>query len=125
MICIAHEESKDDLSAPAPKKSRSKAEKSNKSDKAASEKNGGKTSKGKKAKAEKDPNAPKKPLTAFMLYTNNRRPEIKKKFSDLKITEISTMIGKEWKDLTDEEKNVSPHTFYQHRYGGRKQRKKS
>ena len=26
----------------------------------------------------KDPNAPKKPLTAFMLFTNFRRPEIRK-----------------------------------------------
>lgn len=97
---------KDDIASPAPKKSKSRTEKSVKSDKAGSEKNGGKASKGKKQKAEKDPNAPKKPLSAFMLYTNNRRPEIMKKSSGLKITEVSSMIGKEWKELTEEEKNV-------------------
>ncbi len=74
------------------------------------EKNGNdKPAKGKrqkKPKAEKDPNAPKKPLTAFMLYTNKRRPEVMKQNVGMKITEISTIIGKEWKELTMEEKNV-------------------
>lgn len=45
---------------------------SEKDEKASTEKNGGKSSKAKKEKAYKDPNAPKKPLTAFMLYTNAR-----------------------------------------------------
>lgn len=88
----------------------SKAEKSNKSEKAASEKNG-KSSKTKK-KADKDPNAPKKPLTAFMLYTNHRRPEVMKKQPGLKITEVSSHIGAEWKALTEEEKNVIFTSFY-------------
>lgn len=91
---------------PAPKKGRSKAEKGVKGDKEAAEKNGSKGTKTKKPKAEKDPNAPKKPLTAFMLYTNKRRPEVMKQNPGLKITEISTIIGKEWKELTKEEKDV-------------------
>ena len=37
------------------------------------------TPKKKKVKKIKDPNAPKKPLTAFMLFTNYRRPMILKK----------------------------------------------
>lgn len=93
---------KDSIAVPASK--RSKKEKSTKSDKAASEKNG--KGKSKKVKAEKDPNAPKKPLTAFMLYTNIRRPDIMKKNVGLKITEVSSLIGNEWKKLTEEEKNV-------------------
>lgn len=36
-----------------------------------------------------------------------RRPEITKKQPGVKITEISTIIGNEWKDLTEDEKNVS------------------
>jgi hypothetical protein len=42
-----------------------------------------------------------------MLYTNSRRPDVMAKNPGLKITEISTLIGKEWKELTEEEKNVS------------------
>ena len=36
------------------------------------------TKQNKRKKAPKDPNAPKKPLTAFMLYTNHRRPQLLK-----------------------------------------------
>ena len=71
------------------------------------DKNGKKTGKGKKAKAEKDPFAPKKPLTAFMLYTNNRRQDVMAKNPGLRVTEISAIIGKEWKELTQEEKEVT------------------
>ena len=37
-----------------------------------------KETKKQKAKKNKDPNAPKKPMSAFMLYTNHRRPLIRK-----------------------------------------------
>ena len=58
----------------------------------------------KKKKRDKDPNAPKKPLTAFMLYTNNRRPHIKKDNPSIVITDISKRIGAEWSAMTDEKK---------------------
>mmetsp|Transcript_13424 Transcript_13424/g.15074 ORF Transcript_13424/g.15074 Transcript_13424/m.15074 type:complete len:220 (+) Transcript_13424:16-675(+) len=88
------------------KKGRGKVEKGSKGDIKDGEKNGGRGGKGKKQKKYKDPNAPKKPLTAFMLYTNKRRPEVMKTHQGLKITEISTIIGKEWKELTKEEKDI-------------------
>lgn len=96
----------EEISTPAPKRSKSKVDKSAKSEKSIPEKATGKGSRGGKKKADKDPNAPKKPLTAFMLFTNKRRPEIMVKTPGLKITEISTVIGKEWKELTNEEKEV-------------------
>lgn len=92
--------------SPVAKKSKSKSDKSSKGEKVLTEKQV-KANRRKKARAEKDPNAPKKPLTAFMLYTNKRRPEVMKNNAGLKITEISTIIGKEWKELTQEEKDVS------------------
>jgi len=88
------------------KKSKGKSDKSSKNEKVISEKQA-KANRRKKAKAEKDPNAPKKPLTAFMLFTNLRRPDVMKSNPGIKITEISTIIGKEWKELTQEEKDVS------------------
>jgi hypothetical protein len=87
------------------KRSKKAKEKAAKSEKSENEKSTGKGSK-KKQKVKKDPNAPKKPLTAFMLFTNFRRPDIMKKNVGMKITEISTAIGKEWKALTEEEQNI-------------------
>lgn len=92
--------------APSMVKSKGKSSKTSKADKDKQDKSA-KNKKQKKSKADKDPNAPKKPLTAFMLYTNKRRAEVMKENPGMKITEISTIIGKEWKELTDEEKNVT------------------
>ncbi|CAI2367848.1 unnamed protein product [Moneuplotes crassus] len=86
-------------------KAKGKSTKSSKSEKSKNEK-APKGKKQKKSKAEKDPNAPKKPLTAFMLYTNKRREEVMKENPGLKITEISSIIGREWKELTEEEKDI-------------------
>ncbi|CAI2369101.1 unnamed protein product [Moneuplotes crassus] len=86
-------------------KSKGKSSKASKADKDKQDKSA-KNKKQKKSKADKDPNAPKKPLTAFMLYTNKRRSEVMKANPGMKITEISTIIGKEWKELTEEEKNI-------------------
>lgn len=66
-----------------------------------------KTSKSKvSANAESPENKPKKPLGAFFLYSNQKRNEIKKKDPSLSITEISKVIGADWKSLTEEEKAV-------------------
>ena len=47
-----------------------------------------------------------------------------KKTPGVKITEISTIIGNEWKDLTEDEKNVSKHNNI-YRSGEKKLKKKS
>ena len=60
----------------------------------------------KKEKKKKDPNAPKKPLTAFMLFTNHRRPQLLKEKPSIKITEVSCEIGREWKEMNEEQQNV-------------------
>ena len=99
-------EIKDPIPQAATKRSKKgKTEKAEKLEKAESDKASSKRSK-KKATSPKDPNAPKKPLTAFMLYTNYRRPDIMKSTPGMKITEISSAIGKEWKSMTDEEQQI-------------------
>jgi len=60
---------------------------------------GGKGSKSKKAK--KDPNAPKKPLSAYMLWLQETRPSLKKKYPGASITELSKRAGEVWKGITD------------------------
>jgi len=58
----------------------------------------------KKIKKDKDPNAPKKPLTPYMLYYADRRTEVKKVNPNAPAPEIATIIGSEWQALSDEQK---------------------
>lgn len=55
----------------------------------------------KKKKAKKDPNAPKKPLSAYMLWLQETRPSLKKKYPGASITELSKKAGEAWKGVTD------------------------
>eukprot|EP00798_Chlamydomonas_sp_ICE-L_P007605 gene7605-758_t len=57
-----------------------------------------------KVKKEKDPNAPKKPLSGYMFFCKDNREAVKEKDPSLKITEIASELGRMWKLLTDEEK---------------------
>ncbi|XP_054823545.1 high mobility group B protein 6 [Prosopis cineraria] len=56
----------------------------------------------KKSRKEKDPLKPKHPVSAFILYTNDRRAAI---LADNKsILEVSKIVGDEWKNLTEDQK---------------------
>lgn len=59
----------------------------------------------KKKKAKKDPNAPKKPLTAYMLWLQEMRPSLKKKYPSASLPDLSKRAGEIWKTVTD--KSVS------------------
>lgn len=73
----------------------------------------------KKNKEDKDKSggeALKRPLSAYMLYNNHRRPILKKEHAsnvlmlnsvDLSLPEVSKMIGEEWSKLTQDQKKVS------------------
>lgn len=50
-------------------------------------------------KAGKDPNAPKRPLSAFFLFSQDERPEIKKKNPSMSVGDISKEIGARWKKV--------------------------
>lgn len=58
----------------------------------------------KKKKVEKDPNAPKRNLSSYMLYSQAVRPATVAKHPDLKAVEIAKLIGEKWNALTDKEK---------------------
>ena len=60
-------------------------------------------SKGKK-KEKKDSNAPKRALSPFLLYTMERRPELKKERPDLNNKQILSEMGQEWNKMNDQEK---------------------
>ncbi|CAI7841274.1 unnamed protein product, partial [Closterium sp. NIES-54] len=60
-----------------------------------------------KRKAEKDPNAPKKPTTAYFLFLEDFRKQYKEEHPESKgVTEMSKAAGLKWKSLTEEEKEV-------------------
>ncbi|KAM5566350.1 high mobility group B protein 7-like [Rosa sericea] len=58
-----------------------------------------------KAKKSKDPNAPKRPLTAFFLFMNDFRKAYKEANPDSKgVKMVAKEGGEKWKLMTDEEK---------------------
>tara|TARA_B100001094_G_C18145745_1_gene780557 strand:+ start:86 stop:466 length:381 start_codon:yes stop_codon:yes gene_type:complete len=57
-----------------------------------------------KIKKMKDPNAPKKPKTAFMMFCNEYRPIFQKENPEVKMGGISKLLGQKWKSLSEEEK---------------------
>jgi hypothetical protein len=52
----------------------------------------------------KDKNKPKRGLSAFMYYSQERRPAVKKSKPDIKFGEIAKVIGAEWKDMKESAK---------------------
>ena len=54
-----------------------------------------------KKAAKKKKEGPKKPLSAYMLYNNHRRAILSSEHADKKVTEISKMVGEEWRKMTE------------------------
>ncbi|OMJ72049.1 hypothetical protein SteCoe_29606 [Stentor coeruleus] len=68
-------------------------------------KNAGKSKdKAKKRKRQTKKDGPKKPLSGFMYFSQERRKSLKEEQPELKITEASVLIGAEWKKLSEAEK---------------------
>jgi hypothetical protein len=58
----------------------------------------------KKNKKVKDPNAPKRGLSAWIIFTNEQRPIFKENNPESSTTELTTLMSQEWKNMTDEDK---------------------
>ena len=60
----------------------------------------------KKEKPEKVDGEPKKKrgITGYLLFSKEKRPEVKEELGDVKPTEVVTEVAKRWKALTDEER---------------------
>jgi hypothetical protein len=59
---------------------------------------------GKRKKADKDPNMPKRALSAFFMYCAERRPVVKKANPGFSVGDIAKELGKEWREVTDKSK---------------------
>jgi len=52
----------------------------------------------------KDVNAPKRPLSAYIIYCQEQRESLKKKNPDMKATELTSQLGSMWRALSDDKK---------------------
>ncbi|GAA6031975.1 hypothetical protein JCM8097_003369 [Rhodosporidiobolus ruineniae] len=57
-----------------------------------------------KEKKVKDPNAPKRPPSAYIEYQNSVREEFRKQYADLPYSEVLKKIGLVWQNMSDSEK---------------------
>ena len=55
-------------------------------------------------RSQKDPNAPKRPMSTFLAYSNAKRAEVKKKNPTMNNVELSRALAQMWKEAPDEEK---------------------
>jgi HMG (high mobility group) box len=62
-----------------------------------------KTKKAAPKKAKKDPNAPKKPMSAYMLFSNHIRATVKAENPSTSFGEVAKLISEKYKQLTDQE----------------------
>ncbi|KAF2727972.1 Non-histone chromosomal protein 6 [Polyplosphaeria fusca] len=64
--------------------------------------------KGKVTKAEtkkkKDPNAPKRGLSAYMFFANEQREKVREDNPGIKFGEVGKLLGEKWKGLTDKQR---------------------
>jgi ABC-type transporter MlaC component len=60
----------------------------------------------KKKRAKKDPNAPKRALSAFFFFSNDKRQEVSGEHPEWKVGQIAQELGHRWKALTDEERII-------------------
>lgn len=66
-----------------------------------------KKEKKKRVKKEKDPDAPKRPLTAFFLFSTNARDLVKRENPESTPVEVNNEILRRWNQMDEPEKQVS------------------
>lgn len=57
-----------------------------------------------KLKAKKDPNRPKRPKSSYFFFSDKYRSDHKKELEGLPIMDVSKIVGKKWRELSDEKK---------------------
>ncbi|KAJ3064077.1 hypothetical protein BCR33DRAFT_761755 [Rhizoclosmatium globosum] len=60
-----------------------------------------KVAKSPKTKAKKDPNAPKKALSAYLLFANDNRARVKEENPDATFGTMGKILGAEWKEASE------------------------
>ncbi|PSR77666.1 Non-histone chromosomal protein 6 [Coniella lustricola] len=60
--------------------------------------------KGEKRKGKKDPNAPKRGLSAYMFFANEQRENVREENPGIKFGEVGRILGERWKALNDKQR---------------------
>jgi hypothetical protein len=60
------------------------------------------------AKKKKDPNAPKRPLAAYMFFCKETRPKVKEELPESTFGEIGRILGQRWAEADAPTKTVLP-----------------
>jgi len=84
----------------------SKGEKKSKSKSSSSSKKSKKSSSGKKERSrkKKDKDAPKRGLSAYILFSQDQRNQLKESQPDLKFGEVAKVLAAKWKKVSDDER---------------------
>ena len=61
----------------------------------------------KQRKANRDPNLPKRTPSAYLLFQNEIREDMREQFKELPYPEVLGKISEAWKNLTEEQRKVS------------------
>ena len=59
-----------------------------------------------------DPRKPKRGMTAFVLFCNDRRPAVRKENPGIAFGDIARILSADWRALTPEKKAVSFASFF-------------
>ncbi|KAJ3493045.1 hypothetical protein NLJ89_g11105 [Agrocybe chaxingu] len=54
----------------------------------------------------KDPNAPKRPASSYILFQNEVRKELKEQHPNISNSDLLAMISEQWKNMSDEQKRA-------------------
>jgi hypothetical protein len=57
-------------------------------------------------RTKKDPSAPKRPMSAFLYFSQKYRPIVKEEQPDLKNTDVSRRLGELWRNAPEEERQI-------------------
>merc|ERR1739842_152537 len=55
-------------------------------------------------KRKKDPNMPKRGLSAYMFFANDQRDKVREENPGIKFGEVGKILGEKWKGLNDKQK---------------------
>ncbi|CAJ0631471.1 8740_t:CDS:2 [Entrophospora sp. SA101] len=62
-----------------------------------------------------DPNAPKKPASAFLLYQKDVQEQIRKEFPETKWNDVLRIISQRWQNLSNDEKKAEYKTYMENK----------
>ncbi|KAF9458015.1 high mobility group box domain-containing protein, partial [Collybia nuda] len=60
----------------------------------------------KRTRKPKDPNAPKRPASSYILYQNEIRKELREKHPGVTNSELLNIIARQWAEMSDADKAV-------------------